>query len=82
MLVLSRKKGESIMIGDDIELVLIEMAGDTVRIGIKAPEQVEILRKEVYEAIQTANREAAKQRWSPEQLQQWMETMESGKKRE
>ncbi len=79
MLVLSRKKGESIMIGSDIELVVLETAGDTVRIGIKAPAQVEILRKEVYEAIQQSNREAAEHQWSAEELRQWMEKMKPRK---
>jgi carbon storage regulator len=59
MLVLSRKKGESIMIGDRIELVIVSIEGDQVRLGIKAPQQVEIFRKEVYQSIQMANREAA-----------------------
>lgn len=68
MLVLSRKKGESLMIGDDIELVILETAGDTVRVGIKAPREIEILRKEVYEAIQAENREAAAQPWPMEQI--------------
>jgi carbon storage regulator len=59
MLVLSRKKGESIMIGDQIELVIVSIEGDQVKLGIKAPQQVEIFRKEVYQSIQLANREAA-----------------------
>jgi carbon storage regulator len=58
MLVLTRKKGESIMIGDQIELVIVSIEGDQVKLGIKAPQQVEIFRKEVYESIQMANREA------------------------
>jgi carbon storage regulator len=59
MLVLTRKKGESIMIGDQIELVIVSIDGDQVKVGIKAPQQVEIFRKEVYQSIQMANREAA-----------------------
>jgi carbon storage regulator len=58
MLVLARKKGESIMIGDQIELVIVSIEGDQVKLGIKAPLQVEIYRKEVYQSIQMANREA------------------------
>lgn len=58
MLVLSRKKGESIVIGHDIELVVLGTEGDTVRLGIKAPRSVEVYRKEIYEAIQESNREA------------------------
>lgn len=60
MLVLTRKKGESIMIGDQIELVIVSIEGDQVKVGIKAPLQVEIYRKEVYQSIQMANREAMK----------------------
>jgi carbon storage regulator len=59
MLVLTRKKGESIMIGDQIELVIISVEGDLVKLGIKAPLQVEIFRKEIYQSIQLANREAS-----------------------
>lgn len=58
MLVLSRKKGESIIIGHDIELIVLGTEGDTVRLGIKAPRSVEVYRKEVYEAIQESNRNA------------------------
>ncbi|WJH36314.1 carbon storage regulator CsrA [Paenibacillus sp. CC-CFT747] len=60
MLVLSRKKGESIMIGDGIELIVLGTEGDTVKIGINAPKQVEVYRKEVYLAIQQSNREASR----------------------
>mgnify|MGYP001311053393 FL=1 len=59
MLVLTRKKGESIMIGDDIEIVVVGTDGDAVRIGIKAPKTVEVHRTEVYQAIRQANREAS-----------------------
>ena len=59
MLVLSRKKGESIMISDTIEIVVLETEGETVKLGIKAPKNVEIHRKEVYMTIQESNREAS-----------------------
>lgn len=59
MLVLTRKKSESIMIGDNIEIVVVAIEGDIVRIGIKAPQDIEIFRKEVYRSIQLANREAS-----------------------
>ncbi|MDF2649357.1 MAG: carbon storage regulator [Paenibacillus sp.] len=45
MLVLSRKKGESIMIGEHIELVILEVEGETIRIGIQAPKHIEVHRK-------------------------------------
>ena len=51
MLVLSRKRDESIMIGDDVVLTVIEIRGDKVRIGIDAPREVPVHRREVYEAI-------------------------------
>lgn len=59
MLVLSRKKGESIVIQDQIELTVLSVEGDTVKIGIAAPKHVDIFRKEVYLSIQEANRESA-----------------------
>ncbi|MGQ8873588.1 carbon storage regulator CsrA [Paenibacillus amylolyticus] len=59
MLVLSRKKGESIIIQDNIEVTILAVEGDTVRIGISAPKQIDIFRKEVYASIQEANRESA-----------------------
>lgn len=58
MLVLTRKKGEAIMIGDHIELVVLGTEGDTVRLGITAPKSVEVYRKEIYLSIQQANKDA------------------------
>jgi carbon storage regulator len=58
MLVLTRKKGESIMIGDSIELVVIGVEGDLVKLGIRAPKSVEVYRKELYDSIQSSNKEA------------------------
>lgn len=60
MLVLSRKKNESIIIGDDIEIVIVDVKGEQVKIGVKAPKKVSVHRAEVYEEIQKENREAAK----------------------
>jgi carbon storage regulator len=68
MLVLARKKGESIMIGDQIEIVILSTEGDTVRIGIKAPKQIEVYRKEIYEDIQESNKEASIRPVSPMHL--------------
>ena len=59
MLVLTRKRNESIMIGDDIELSIVAVEGEQVKIGIKAPNHIEVHRKEVYLEIQRANQEAA-----------------------
>lgn len=58
MLALTRKTGQSIIIGDQIEITVVEVKGDQVRIGIKAPKEVSILRKEIYEEIQAENRAA------------------------
>ena len=58
MLVLSRKTKQSIMIGDDIEITIVSIEGEQVKLGISAPKHVEIHRKEIYLAIQEANREA------------------------
>ena len=55
MLVLSRKKNESIIINDDITVTVIEIRGDKVRLGIEAPKDVTVHRREVYEAIQNQN---------------------------
>ncbi|WP_203340720.1 carbon storage regulator CsrA [Planococcus beijingensis] len=58
MLVLGRKKGETIIINDDIEITVTSIEGDMVRLGINAPKQVIIHRKEVYLEIQEENRQA------------------------
>jgi len=58
MLVLSRKTGESIMIGDQIEVKILSVDGDQVKLGIVAPKSVKVHRSEVYEAIQEQNKEA------------------------
>ena len=52
MLVLSRKKNESIVINNDITIVVVEIRGDKVRLGVEAPREVPVHRREVYEAIQ------------------------------
>lgn len=58
MLVLTRKSDESIIVGNDIEITVIGIEGDRVRIGIKAPPNIDIYRKEVYLSIQSENKEA------------------------
>jgi carbon storage regulator len=52
MLVLSRQKDESIMIGDDVEITIVDVRGDKVRLGITAPKEIPVHRMEVYQAIQ------------------------------
>ncbi len=59
MLVLSRQRDETIMIGDDIEITVVDIRGEKVRLGINAPPHVPVHRKEVYEAIKREGRTAA-----------------------
>ncbi len=59
MLVLTRALNESIMIGDDVEITIVDVKGEKVRLGIRAPASVAVHRKEVYQAIRQANVEAA-----------------------
>lgn len=59
MLVLTRRAGESIVIGDDVVITVLETRGDVVRIGIAAPRSVQVHREEVYRELQEANRAAA-----------------------
>jgi carbon storage regulator len=59
MLVLSRQRDETIMIGDEIEITVVDIRGDKVRIGISAPTEIAVHRKEVYEAIKAENQQAA-----------------------
>ncbi len=70
MLVLTRKINESIMLGSDIELVITEISPTQVRIGIKAPQNLEILRKEIYDAVTEENRKAAHSNRSGKQLEE------------
>ena len=57
MLALSRKQGESIMIGSDIEITVLEVKGEQIKIGISAPKSIPVYRKEIYSQIQEANKE-------------------------
>ncbi len=59
MLVLSRQRDETIMIGDNIQITVVDIRGDKVRLGIVAPIEIPVHRKEVYEAIQRENRKAS-----------------------
>lgn len=59
MLILSRKLGQAIMINDEIELVITEISGDKVKVGIVAPQDIKVLRKELYLTM-VSNKEAAK----------------------
>ena len=59
MLILARKLNERIIIGDDIEVSVVEIKGDQVKLGISAPREVKVYRHEVYSAIQEENRAAS-----------------------
>ncbi len=59
MLVLSRNRDETIMIGDDIEITVVDIRGDKVRLGISAPTRIAVHRKEIYEAIKAENQRAS-----------------------
>jgi carbon storage regulator len=59
MLVLTRRAGESVMIGDNVTITVLEARGDVIRLGIQAPRDVQVHREEVYRELQAANREAA-----------------------
>ena len=60
MLVLSRQRDESIMIGDDVEIIIVDVRGDKVRLGITAPKEIPVHRREIYDAIQREKAEKAK----------------------
>lgn len=68
MLALSRKVNESIMIGNDVEITILEIKGDQIKIGINAPKSVPIYRKELYLQILESNKEAASSEISQETL--------------
>jgi carbon storage regulator len=59
MLVLSRQRDESIIIGDNVVVTIVDVRGDKVRLGIEAPLEISVHRQEVYDAIQRENRKAA-----------------------
>lgn len=59
MLALSRKKNEALIINNNIEITILEIKGEQVKLGISAPKEVPVYRKEVYEQIQEVNKEAA-----------------------
>jgi carbon storage regulator len=59
VLVLSRRGGESVMVGDDVVVTVLDVRGDVVRLGIKAPRSIQVHREEIYRELQAANRAAA-----------------------
>jgi carbon storage regulator len=59
VLVLTRRPGESVMVGDDVVITVLEVRGEVIRVGIKAPRSIQVHREEVYRELQAANRAAA-----------------------
>jgi len=76
MLVLSRQRDESIMIGDDVEIIIVDVRGDKVRLGITAPKSIPVHRREIYDAIQ---REKKEKEESQEKQQEKPQTSQSTK---
>jgi len=74
MLVLSRQRDESIMIGDDVEIIIVDVRGDKVRLGITAPKNIPVHRREIYDAIQREKEESQKQQEKEPQKQHEKET--------
>ena len=66
MLVLSRKKDESIMINDDVEVMVVDIRGDKVRLGITAPKSIAVHRREIYDAIQREKNEKKESEKQPQ----------------
>ncbi len=59
MLVLTRRSGESVMIGDEVVVTVLEVRGDVIRLGIRAPRDIQVHREEIYRELQAANQAAA-----------------------
>jgi len=66
MLVLSRQKDESIMIGDNVEIIIVDVRGDKVRLGITAPKEIPVHRREIFDAIQREKKEKKESQEQPE----------------
>ena len=79
MLVLTRKPGEGIIIGDDIRVTIVELKGGGVRIGIDAPREIKVHRQEVFDQIKQENKEAT--RWDIADLDELSSILDTGRKR-
>jgi carbon storage regulator len=80
MLVLARRLNESIMIGDDIEIVIIDIKGDQVKLGVKAPRKVTVHRKEIYQEIKQENIAAGMSDFDPTTLRDLSDLFKKDKK--
>ncbi len=79
MLVLTRKTGEGIIIGDDIKITVVELKGGGVRIGIDAPREMKIHRQEVFDRIKQENKEATQ--WDIADLNELSTILDAGRKK-
>jgi carbon storage regulator len=79
MLVLTRKPGEGIIIGDDVKITIVELKGGGVRIGIDAPREMKVHRQEVFERIKEENREATQ--WDIADLDEVSSLLNTGRKK-
>jgi carbon storage regulator len=70
MLVLSRQRDESIMIGDDVEIIIVDVRGDKVRLGITAPKSIPVHRREIYDAIEREKAEKKRAQKAKEESQE------------
>lgn len=73
MLVLSRKMGESIMIGDQIEVKIVAVDGEAIRLGISAPREISVHRKEIYIGIKEENEMASQSKLDWEKMKRWIQ---------
>jgi len=80
MLVLARRLNESIIIGDDVEVVVIDIKGDQVKLGIRAPKRISVHRKEIYEEIQQENIAAMSSNLQPDTLKNLSDFLSGGGK--
>jgi carbon storage regulator len=76
MLVLTRKTGQKLIIGDSIEVTILEAKGDCVKIGIQAPKDISVYREEIYEEIKKANQQALQTPQTLENVMQYLDTEE------
>lgn len=81
MLILARKINESIIIGDDVEIVIIDIKGDQVKVGIKAPKSIAVHRKEIYLEIQKENIAAMQSQLNTETLDDMSKILQSHKEK-
>jgi carbon storage regulator len=82
MLVLSRQRDESIMIGDDVEIIIVDVRGDKVRLGITAPKEIPVHRREIYDAIQREKKQKQELQEQQEKQEKEHETPQTTKESE